>query len=86
MNDIGTIASIIAAITGIVGMITGIIAIRNSKGSIIKRIERKQNKLYDLEQSFYRTYGLNEDMRRHYDIQLKKEKINNEIDELRKRI
>lgn len=86
MNDIGTIASIIAAITGIVAMITGIIAIRNSKGNVIKRIERKQDQIHDLEQGFYRAYGLNDDMRRHYDIQVQKEKLEKEIQELKKRI
>lgn len=86
MNDIGTIASIVAAITGIVAMITGIIAIRNSKGNVIRRIERKQNQIHELEQNFYRTHRLNDDMRRYYDIHAKKEKLENQINELRKRI
>ena len=86
MDNIGTIASIIAAITGIVAMITGIIAIWNSKGNVIKRIERKQQKIQDLENWFARTYGLNENMRLHYNILEKKEKLEKEIEELRKRI
>ena len=86
MNDIGTLASIIAAITGLVAMITGIIAIRNSKGNVIKRIERKQSKINALEQSFYRTYGLHDDMRRHWAFQEKKERLDSDIAELRKRI
>ena len=86
MDSIGTIASIIAAITGIVAMITGIIAIRNSKGNVIKRIERKQQKIQDLDNWFARTYGLNDNMRRHYDIQEKRDKLEREIAELRKRI
>jgi len=86
MNDIGTIASIIAAITGIVAMITGIIAIRNSKGNVIKRIERKQQEIQDLDNWFARTYGLNDNMRLHYDIQAKREKLESDIVELKKRI
>lgn len=86
MNDIGTIASIIAAITGIVAMITGIIAIRNSKGNVIKRIERKQAQIQELNNWFARTYGLNDDMRRHYDVLEKREKLEKEIEELRKMI
>ena len=86
MNDIGTIASIVAAITGIVAMFTGIISVRNSKGNIIKQIEQKQKQIHDLEQNFCKTYGLNDDMKRHYSIQIKKEKLENEIEELRKRI
>jgi hypothetical protein len=86
MNDIGTIASIIAAITGIVAMITGIIAIRNSKGNVIKRIERKQNQIHEIENQFYRSYGLNANMSMHYPISAKKRKLEEEIEELRKKI
>lgn len=86
MNDIGTIASIVAAITGIVAMITGIIAIRNSKGNVIKRIERKQQEIHSIENNFYRTYGLNATTRMHYPTQEKIDKLNEEIAELRKRI
>ena len=86
MNDIGTIASIIAAITGIVAMITGIVAIRNSKGNVIKRIERKQRKIQDLDTQFARTYGLNANMSLHYPFWEKKEKLEAEISELRKKI
>lgn len=81
--DYGTIASIIAAV---VATITLIFSVRNSKGNIIKRIERKQNEIYELEQRFNRTYGLNDDMRLHCDIQLKKERLESQINELRKRI
>ena len=86
MSDIGTIASIIAAITGIVAMITGIIAIRNSKGYVIKRIEQKQRKIQDIETQFARTYGLNANMSMHYPIQRKKSILEDEIEELRKKI
>ena len=86
MNDIGTIASIIAAITGIVAMITGIVAIRNSKGSVIKRIERKQREIQELETQFAKTYGLNANMNMHYPTSAKKRKLEEEIEELRKKI
>lgn len=86
MNEIGTIASIIAAITGIVAMITGIIAIRNSKGNVIKRIERKQRQIQDLNTQFARTYGLNANMSMHYPFWERKEQLEKEIQELKKRI
>ena len=86
MNDIGTIASIIAAITGIVAMITGIIAIRNSKGNVIKRIEKKQRQIQDLNTHVARTYGLNANMGMHYPASAKKRKLEEEIEELRKMI
>ena len=83
MSDIGTIASIVAAITGIVAMITGIVAIRNSKGNVIKRIEKKQREIQKIDDQFYRQYGLNANTRMHYPTQTKKDK---EIEELRKKI
>lgn len=86
MNDIGTIASIIAAITGIVAMITGIIAIRNSKGNVIKRIERKQRQIQEIDNQFYRVFGLNANPSMHSPTWEKKRKLEKEIEELRKRI
>ena len=86
MNDIGAIASIIATITGIVAMITGIITIRNSKGNVIKRIERKQQEIRDLDNQFYRKYGLNANTSMHSPTWVKKRKLEEEIEELRKRI
>ncbi len=86
MNDIGTIASIVAAITGIVAMITGIIAIRNSKGNVIKRIERKQRKIQEIGNQFARTYGLNSNVSMHYPTYSKMSKLQKDIEELNKRI
>ena len=83
MDSIGTITSVIAAILAAIALFY---TIRNSKGNVIKRIERKQRKIQDLDNWFARTYGLNDNMRLHYDIQAKKEKLENEIAELRKRI
>ena len=83
MNEIGIIASVIAAIAAI---ITLLFTIRNSKGNVIKRIERKQAQIQELNNWFARTYGLNDDMRRHYDILEKREKLEKEIEELRKKI
>lgn len=67
-------------------MITGIIAIRNSKGNVIKRIERKQREIQDLNTQFARTYGLNANMSMHYPTQRKMDKLENDIAELRKKI
>ena len=86
MNEIGIIASVIAAIAGIVAAITGIISIRNSKGNVIKRIERKQKQIRDLENQFNQTYGLNANMRMHYPISMKRQKLEKEIEELKKKI
>lgn len=83
MNEIGIIASVIAAIAAI---ITLIFTIRNSKGNVIKRIERKQNQIHEIENQFYRSYGLNANMGMHYQTSSKKRKLEEEIEELRKKI
>ena len=85
MNSIGIIASIIAAITGIAGMIIGIITLRNSKGNVIKRIERKEQQIYEIEQQFTKEYGLFADIRRHPSSFII-EQLQNQINELKKRI
>ena len=83
MNNVGIIASVIAAV---VAIITLFFTIRNSKGNVIKRIERKQRQIQDLDNQFYRTYGLNANMRMHYPTQEKKDKLEKEIQELKNRI
>ena len=83
MNEIGIIASLIAAIAAI---ITLIFTIRNSKGNVIKRIEKKQRQIQDLNTHFARTYGLNANMSMHYPTQRKMDKLENDIAELRKKI
>lgn len=83
MNEIGIIASVIAAIAAI---ITLIFTIRNSKGNVIKRIERKQRQIQDLNTQFAKTYGLNANMSMHYPFWAKKDKLEAEINELRKKI
>lgn len=83
MNLIGTIASVIAAIATI---ITLIFTVRNSKGNVIKRIERKQREIRDLDNQFVRTYGLNANIKMHYPTSSKMRQLEEEIEELQKKI
>ena len=83
MNNIGIIASVIAAV---VAIITLFFTIRNSKGNVIKRIERKQNQIHEIENQFYRSYGLNANVRMHSPTFSKIDKLQKDIDELNKRI
>lgn len=83
MDNIGIIASVIAAV---VAIITLFFTIRNSKGNVIKRIERKQNQIHEIETRFYRSYGLNANLSMHYPTLEKKNKLEAEINELRKKI
>ena len=83
MNEIGIIASVIAAIAAIIALI---FTIRNRKGNVVKRIERKQDQIHKIENQFYRSYGLNANMGMHYPTSSKKRKLEEEIEELRKKI
>ena len=56
MELIGIISSVVAAIAAV---ITLWFAIRNSKGEILKRIEKKENKIRRIEHQLILKYGLN---------------------------
>ena len=81
--DIATIASVIAAV---VGTVTLVFTIRNSKGNITKRSERKEQQIQELENQFYRNYGLHAKISQHYPTSHKIGKLKENIEELRKRI
>ena len=81
--DIATIASVIAAV---VGTVTLVFTIRNSKGNITKRIERKEQQIHELENQFYRNYGLHAKISQHYPTSHTIGKLKENIEELRKRI
>ena len=83
MDSIIKIAPLIAAVVGIIALV---VSIRNSKGSIIKRIERKERKIQELEFQFAKRYGLNANMRSNYEFYKKRERLEESIKELRKRI
>ena len=83
MDSIGTITSVIAAILAAIALFY---TIRNSKGNVIKRIERKQSQIHEIEDQFYRKYGLNANVRMHSPSFSKIDKLQKDIDELRKRI
>ena len=84
MNTIGTIASIIAAIGTIISIWY---ARRLSKGNIRRRIEKKQQKIRELDIQLVNLYGL--DRGRCHPItplDLKIEKLQAEIEDLQKEL
>ena len=81
--DIATISSVIAVI---VCILTLAYTVRNSKGSIIKRIERKERQIRIIEDRFTRTYGVNANIRMHYPTYHKIELLKEDIIELEKKI
>lgn len=81
--DIGTIASIIAAI---VGTITLFFTIRNSKWNILKRIARKEQKIHELNNEYLRTYGLQSRMNPNHPIYKKIKRLEKSVEELKMHI
>lgn len=53
---IGDIAAVIAAVTA---TLTLLYTVRNNKGNLLKRIERKEKEIHDIEQQQCRLYGIN---------------------------
>lgn len=82
MKDIGTIASVVAAIGTIISIWYNK---RMSKGSIRRRIARKERKIYDIQNQIYRIYGLNDNGtgRALTYLDIKKRKLQEEIEDLR---
>ena len=83
MNNIGIIASVIAAVATIIMLF---FSIRNSKGNLTKRIERKERKINKIENRFCKVYGPMAEVSHHYPTYMKIERLNNDIAKLRKRI
>ena len=81
MNNIGIIASVIAAVATIIMLF---FSIRNSKGNLTKRIERKERKINKIKNRYWRKYGPMADIS--YPTVRKLERLNNGIAKLKKRI
>ena len=84
MDKIGTLSSVIAAFAAVV---TLIFTIRNSKGNIRRRIERKQRKIRELDVQLVNLYGL--DRGKCHPItplDIRIEKLQVEIEELQKEL
>lgn len=81
--DIGTIASIIAAI---VATITLFFTIRNSKWNVLKKIERKERQIYELKNQYLRTFGLQSNINPNHPIYKKITRIEKRVEELKRHI
>ena len=81
--DIRTIAPVTAVLVGIISLV---FTIRNSKGNITKRIERKERQIREIESRFVRMYGLNANIRQHYPSSQKIDKLKHDIEDLKKRL
>lgn len=82
--DLGTISSVIAAVASVAALW---FSIRNSKGNILKRIDKKQEQIREIENQQVRMYGLNG--RRSTAItplDRKKARLQNEIAELQRKL
>ena len=81
METIGMIASIIAALGTVANFW---FSIRNSKGYILKQIERKEEKISKIDYQLAIRYGLNRGLHESTPLDLKRSKLQEEIEELRK--
>ena len=83
MESIGVIASVIAAIAAV---LTLVVTIRNTKASILRRIDSKERYVHKIENDQYREYGLNRRSNVITPMDEKKHKLQSEINELRRRL
>lgn len=83
MESIGVIASVIAAIAAV---LTLVVTIRNTKASILKRIDSKERYIQEIENYQCRKYGLNRGTNVITPLDEKKHKLQSEINELRRRL
>ena len=84
METVGIIASIVAALAAIA---TLWFSIRTSKGSILRRIDRLEKKIHEIEFQQIQKYGL--DGRRNNvitPIDEKKDRLQHRIEELRRKL
>ncbi len=83
MENLGVIASVIAAIAAV---LTLVVTIRNTKASILRRIDCKEQQIHEIENYLIRKYGLNRRSNVITPLDEKKHRLQSEIDELRRRL
>ena len=87
MDKIGNIGSIVAAAIGIIGVVFSFFAFRNSKPCILKRIEKKERKVNDINNELYNKYGITYSGRGPLDtLEIKKRKLQSEVERLKKQL
>ncbi len=57
MDIAGTICSIIAAFTGIITVIFSYLMWRDNKRNLLKKIEKKERKINEINKCLFRTFG-----------------------------
>ena len=73
-------------IAALVCIITLYFTITNSNGYIRKRIEKNQRKIQELETEFAKQYGLNANIGNNHTFYKRKERLEQNISELTKRL
>lgn len=82
--DIGTVAAVIGAGVAIIALV---FSVRNSKGYILKNIDKKRDKIFQIDQKLARKYGPNGRYPRYYTpLDEKREKLEREIKELERKL
>ena len=84
MEMIGIIASVVAAIAAIAGLW---FSLRSSKGSILKRIDRKEQQIREIDNAIIQRFGLNGgNVRAMTPMDAKRNRLCKEIAELKRKL
>lgn len=85
MNTLGILGSIIAAVTGIVTVLFSWSTWHDSKRNILKRIDKKERKIAEINRRLFSKYGASYSRRGYIDsLEAKKQKLQSEVDYLKK--
>lgn len=85
MDTVGIICSIIAAFAGIITVIFSYLMWGDSKRNIIKKIEKKERQINEIENRLFRTFGASYSGRGPINpLEEKKRRLQSEVDYLKK--
>ena len=84
METIGVVASVVAALAAV---ITLWITIRNSKGNILKRIDKKEEQIREIDHQLFLRFGLNRGVGGCITpLDMKKRSLQEEVSELKRKL
>ena len=84
MEIVGIIASLLAAIAALLSLF---FTVRNSKGSILKRIDKKQKQILDIDNKLVHMFGINGRWPKVITpLDIKRSKLQSEINDLQRKL
>ena len=84
METIGVIASVVAALAAV---ITLVFTVRNNKGNILKRIDKKEEQIRMIDHQLFLRFGLNRGVGGYSSpLDMKKRRLQEEVAELKRKL